>query len=58
MGRLCEPLYVSHVDSLSGAGAVVSVIGAALIIMLHKDNIERLRAGTEPKIGSGGERRV
>jgi glycerol-3-phosphate acyltransferase PlsY len=38
-----------------GAGAAV---GAALIIALHHDNIRRLLAGTERKLGKGGERRV
>jgi glycerol-3-phosphate acyltransferase PlsY len=33
------------------AFAVVAAIGAALIIALHHDNIERLRAGTERKVG-------
>ena len=31
--------------------------GGAAIIALHKDNIARLLAGTEPKLGEGGERR-
>lgn len=39
------------------AYAVYAVIGAALLIVLHRENIERLLAGTEPKIGSGGDRR-
>jgi glycerol-3-phosphate acyltransferase PlsY len=33
------------------AFAVVAAIGGALIIVLHHDNIERLRAGTERKVG-------
>ncbi len=40
------------------AFAVAAVAGATLIIGMHKDNIARLRAGTEPKIGRGGSRRV
>ncbi len=33
------------------AFAVVAAIGGALIVVLHHDNIERLRAGTERKLG-------
>jgi glycerol-3-phosphate acyltransferase PlsY len=40
------------------AYAVAACTGAALIIALHRDNIGRLLAGTEPKIGRGGERRA
>jgi hypothetical protein len=29
-----------------------------LIIAVHHDNIGRLRAGTEPKLGKGGARRA
>lgn len=43
---------------LPWAYAFAAVAGAALIIVLHHDNIARLRAGTEPKLGRGGERRV
>jgi glycerol-3-phosphate acyltransferase PlsY len=42
----------------SWANAVTAVAGASLIVYLHKDNIERLRAGIEPKIGQGGQRRA
>jgi glycerol-3-phosphate acyltransferase PlsY len=41
----------------SWAFAAAAVGGAAAIIALHKDNIGRLRAGVEPKIGQGGQRR-
>ncbi len=40
------------------AYAVAVTAGSTLIVVLHRDNIERLRAGTEPKIGRGGDRRV
>ena len=40
------------------AYAFAAVVGAALIIALHHDNNARLRAGTEPKLGRGGQRRV
>lgn len=45
-------------DWHSWAHAVAAVVGAAAIIALHKDNIQRLRAGVEPKIGQGGQRRA
>lgn len=32
--------------------------GGAAIIALHRDNIARLLAGTEPKLGQGGQRRA
>ena len=39
------------------AYAVYAVIGAVLLIVLHRENIERLLAGTEPKLGRGGASR-
>jgi len=36
---------------------VYAVIVALLIILRHRDNIERLRSGTESKIGQKGEKR-
>ena len=38
--------------------AAAATLGAVLIIALHRDNIARLRAGREPKIGQGGQRRA
>jgi glycerol-3-phosphate acyltransferase PlsY len=43
---------------LPAAYAVYASLGAALIVVLHRENIGRLLAGKEPKIGRGGERRV
>ncbi len=40
------------------AHAALAAGGGAAIIALHKDNIARLLAGTEPKLGQGGQRRV
>jgi glycerol-3-phosphate acyltransferase PlsY len=31
--------------------AAFAIVGAAVIILQHRDNIERLRAGTERKLG-------
>lgn len=39
------------------AYAAFGVVAALLILALHRDNIARLRAGVEPRIGQGGERR-
>ncbi len=39
------------------AYAVFGVVAATMIVVLHRDNIQRLRAGTEPKFGQGGRRR-
>lgn len=40
------------------AYAVYAVATAALIVYKHRANIERLIAGTEPRIGRGGARRT
>jgi glycerol-3-phosphate acyltransferase PlsY len=39
------------------AYAVYAVIAALMVIVLHRENIERLIAGTEPRIGQGGQAR-
>jgi glycerol-3-phosphate acyltransferase PlsY len=39
------------------AFGVWGVVAATIIVVLHRDNIERLRNGTEPKFGQGGTRR-
>jgi glycerol-3-phosphate acyltransferase PlsY len=38
--------------------AIWALVAPAIIIVTHLDNFRRLRAGTEPKIGSGGRRRT
>jgi glycerol-3-phosphate acyltransferase PlsY len=38
--------------------ALVVTAGAMLVVVLHHDNIARLLAGTERKVGQGGERRA
>jgi glycerol-3-phosphate acyltransferase PlsY len=40
------------------AYAVFAAVAAPLIVVLHRENIQRLLAGTEPKIGQGGSKRV
>jgi glycerol-3-phosphate acyltransferase PlsY len=36
------------------AYAVYAVIASGLVLALHRENIERLLAGTEPRLGEGG----
>jgi glycerol-3-phosphate acyltransferase PlsY len=43
---------------LPAAYAVYAGLTGALVIVLHRENIQRLLAGTEPKIGRGGDRRA
>ena len=40
----------------SWAYAVYALVAAAMVIVLHRENIERLLAGTEPRLGRGGQR--
>lgn len=49
---------LAAVDFHPWAYAVAALAGACLIIAVHHDNIARLRAGTEPKVGRGGSRRA
>jgi glycerol-3-phosphate acyltransferase PlsY len=39
------------------AYAVYGLLAAGLVVVLHRENIQRLLAGREPKIGHGGVRR-
>jgi len=40
------------------AYAVYAVIAAAMVVVLHQENIKRLLAGTEPRLGEGGAHRT
>ena len=40
------------------AFAIFGGIASALVLFRHRENIQRLLAGTEPKIGQGGERHL
>jgi glycerol-3-phosphate acyltransferase PlsY len=40
------------------AYAVYALVAAALLVILHRENVRRLLTGTEPRLGKGGERRV
>jgi glycerol-3-phosphate acyltransferase PlsY len=42
----------------SWAAATYAIIAAALVVVFHRENIQRLIAGTEPKLGQGGDRRA
>ncbi len=42
----------------SWAYAVYAICAAVLVLVLHRENIERILAGTEPKIGRGGQQRA
>jgi glycerol-3-phosphate acyltransferase PlsY len=38
--------------------AIFGVLATLLVIFRHRDNIQRLVAGKEPKIGQGGRQRA
>ena len=48
------PLFILDIEPL--AFLVYAILAAGLIIFRHRDNIARLRAGTEPKIGERARR--
>ena len=50
-------VVLAAVDLHPWAYAVYAVIAAVLVLVLHRENIERLLAGTEPKLGEGGQQR-
>jgi glycerol-3-phosphate acyltransferase PlsY len=64
MSMLSAVLAAAVLIGLAAAGVlpaaypVYASLGAALIVFLHRENIGRLLAGKEPKIGRGGERRA
>jgi glycerol-3-phosphate acyltransferase PlsY len=40
------------------AYAVYALLAGLLLVVLHRENVRRLLAGTEPRLGRGGERRA
>jgi acyl phosphate:glycerol-3-phosphate acyltransferase len=50
-------VVLAAIDWQPWAYAVYAVIAAIQVEVLHWENIQRIVAGTEPKIGRGGERR-
>jgi glycerol-3-phosphate acyltransferase PlsY len=51
-------ILLAAFDVSPWAYAAYASAAAALIVYKHRPNIERLLAGTEPKIGRGGDRRA
>jgi glycerol-3-phosphate acyltransferase PlsY len=51
-------IVLAAIDVSPPAYAVYATVAAALIAWKHRPNIERLLAGTEPKIGRGGDKRA
>jgi glycerol-3-phosphate acyltransferase PlsY len=50
-------VILAALDLHPWAYAVYAIVAAVLVLGLHKENIDRLLAGTEPKFGQGGEQR-
>ena len=48
-------IVLASIDEIPASTAVFGVIATVLIEAVHIPNIRRLLAGTEPKMGSGGE---
>lgn len=45
------PLYILNIGSIEYEYIIYTLIGAIFIIVMHRDNISRLLAGTEHKLG-------
>ena len=52
-----EYLIISATGQQPWAYAAYAVVAAAIVLVLHRENIERLLNGTEPRIGRGGAQR-
>ncbi len=50
-------VVLAALDLHPWAYAIYAIVAAVLVLVLHRENIERLLAGTEPKFGQGGEHR-
>lgn len=50
-------VILAALDVHPWAYAIYAIAAAVLVVVLHRENIERLLAGTEPKFGQGGDRR-
>ena len=50
-------VVLAALDLHPWAYAIYAIAAAVLVLVLHRENIERLLAGTEPKFGQGGEHR-
>lgn len=51
-------IALAATNRVPDAYAIFAVIAATLIVWQHRGNIDRLRAGTEPKLGKGGAQRI
>jgi acyl phosphate:glycerol-3-phosphate acyltransferase len=49
--------FLIFAGRLPAAYGVWGLLASAIIVAGHRDNLQRLRNGTEPKIGQGGQRR-
>ena len=49
---------LAALDMQPWAYAGYAVVSAGMLLVLHRENISRLLAGTEPRIGEGGDRRA
>jgi glycerol-3-phosphate acyltransferase PlsY len=54
----CLYIILAAFDVSPAAYAAYAIAASALIVWKHRPNIDRLLAGTEPRIGRGGERRA
>lgn len=54
----CLYIVLAALDVSPPAYAAYAIAASALIVWKHRPNIERLMAGTEPKIGRGGDKRA
>ena len=54
LGGMCAAVAAPVAALLTGHAGYAPVLGllAALVLFLHRENIARLRAGTEPKVGT------
>lgn len=51
-------IALAATNRVPDAYAIYAIVAALLIVWLHRGNIERLRSGTEPKLGKGGGLRI
>lgn len=51
-------VVLAALDMQPWAYAGYAVVAAGILLVLHRENISRLLAGTEPRMGEGGDRRA
>ena len=59
MGPVLAIVFIAlaALDMQPWAYAVYAAVAALMLIVLHRENVERLLAGTEPRLGQGGQER-